>query len=205
MSCFNTLDITLNFQYLRKVSTEAKVRNRYIQVPRLAQDTTRESQKNYTQESQEVSPFTAGDHKTAIIFKKDCNPLAMVLADPKVAIPLALVLADPNVAIPLALVLADPKVAIPLALVLADPNVAIPLALVLADPNVAIPLALVLADSKVAIPLALVLADPKSAKPLTIQVKNANIRNRYNQVPHLLSKIINKRVLLCCGRGVQIF
>ena len=49
------------------VSKEAKIRNRYNQVPHLTQNTTRESDKNtikhHTQESQEVSPFPAGDHK----------------------------------------------------------------------------------------------------------------------------------------------
>ena len=52
---------------LRKVSKEAKIRNRYNQVPHMTQDTTRESDKNtmkhHTQESQDVSPFRAGDHK----------------------------------------------------------------------------------------------------------------------------------------------
>ena len=51
-------------------SKEAKIRNRYNQVPHLTQDTTQESDKNtikhYTQESQVVSPFPAGDHKVAM-------------------------------------------------------------------------------------------------------------------------------------------
>ena len=50
-----------------KVSKEAKIKN---QVPHMTQDTTRESNKRtikyHTQESQEVSPFPAGDHKAAM-------------------------------------------------------------------------------------------------------------------------------------------
>ena len=47
----------------------AKFWNRYNQVPHLTQDTTWESDKtqlNITSESQEVSPFPAGDHKAAM-------------------------------------------------------------------------------------------------------------------------------------------
>ena len=51
-------------------SKEAKIRNQYNQVPHLTQDTTWESDKNTIkhniQESQEVSPFPAGDHEAAI-------------------------------------------------------------------------------------------------------------------------------------------
>ena len=49
-----------------KVSNGAKIRNRYIQVPHLTQDTNRKvinSQLDTSNESQEVSPFPAGDHK----------------------------------------------------------------------------------------------------------------------------------------------
>ena len=53
-----------------KVSKKAKIRVRYNQVPHLTQDTTWESDKNtrkhHKQESQEVSPFSAGDHKAAM-------------------------------------------------------------------------------------------------------------------------------------------
>ena len=52
-----------------KVSKGAKIRNRYIQVPHLTQDTNGKvtnSQLDTTNESQEVSPFPAGDHKTHI-------------------------------------------------------------------------------------------------------------------------------------------
>ena len=54
-----------------KVSKKAKIRNRYNQVPHLAQDTTWKSDKNtrkhHIHESQEASPFPAGDHKAAMI------------------------------------------------------------------------------------------------------------------------------------------
>ena len=49
-----------------KVSKGAKIRNRYNQVPHLTQDTKGKltnSQLDTTNESQEVSPFPAGDHK----------------------------------------------------------------------------------------------------------------------------------------------
>ena len=49
-----------------KVRKSAKIRNRYNQVPHLTQDTNGKvtnSQLDTTNESQEVSPFPAGDHK----------------------------------------------------------------------------------------------------------------------------------------------
>ena len=49
-----------------KVSKGAKIRNRYYQVPHLTQDANGKvtnSQLDTTNESQEVSPFPAGDHK----------------------------------------------------------------------------------------------------------------------------------------------
>ena len=52
-----------------KVSKCAKIRNRYNQVPHLTKDTNGKvtnSQLDITNESQEVSPFPAGDHKTHI-------------------------------------------------------------------------------------------------------------------------------------------
>ena len=52
-----------------KVSKGAKIRNRYNQVPHLTQDTNGKvtnSQLDATNESQEVSPFQAGDHKAHI-------------------------------------------------------------------------------------------------------------------------------------------
>ena len=51
------------------VSKGAKIRNRYNQVPHLTQDTNGKvtnSQLDTTNESQEVSPFPAGDHKAHI-------------------------------------------------------------------------------------------------------------------------------------------
>ena len=45
------------------------IRNRYNQAPHLTQDTNRKvktSQLDITKESQEVSPFPAGDHKASI-------------------------------------------------------------------------------------------------------------------------------------------
>ena len=52
-----------------KVSKGAKIRNRYNQVPHPTQDTNGKvanSQLDTTNESQEVSPFPAGDHKTHV-------------------------------------------------------------------------------------------------------------------------------------------
>ena len=52
-----------------KVSKGAKIRNRYNQVPHLTQDTNGKvtnSQLDTTNESQEVSPFPAGNHKAHI-------------------------------------------------------------------------------------------------------------------------------------------
>ena len=53
---------------VRKVRKRAKIRNRYNQAPHLTQDTKRKvttSQLDITIESQEVSPFPAGDHKAS--------------------------------------------------------------------------------------------------------------------------------------------
>ena len=49
-----------------KVSKGAKIRNRYNQIPQLTQDTNGKVinlQLDTTNESQEVSPLPAGDHK----------------------------------------------------------------------------------------------------------------------------------------------
>ena len=57
------------FIFRGKVSKGAKIRNRYSQVPHLTQDTygkVTNSQLYTTNESQEVSPFPAGDHKAQI-------------------------------------------------------------------------------------------------------------------------------------------
>ena len=52
-----------------KVSKGAKIRHRYNQVPHLTEDTNGKvthSQLDTTNESQEVSPFPAGDHEAHI-------------------------------------------------------------------------------------------------------------------------------------------
>ena len=52
-----------------EVRKEARIRNRYNQVPHPSQDTKRESSKitiNITNKSQEVIPIHAGDHKAAM-------------------------------------------------------------------------------------------------------------------------------------------
>ena len=54
---------------LLKESKGAKIRNRYNQEPHLTQDTKEKvtnTQLDTTNESQEVSPFPAGDHKAQI-------------------------------------------------------------------------------------------------------------------------------------------
>ena len=70
LTTFNDYYISLmrgeRIQILLKVSKGAKIRNRYNQVPHLTQDTygkVTKSQLDTTNESQEVSPFPAGDHK----------------------------------------------------------------------------------------------------------------------------------------------
>ena len=60
---------TNNFSALKKASKGAKIRNRYNQVQHLTQDTNgnvTNSQLDTTNESQEISPFPAGDHKAHI-------------------------------------------------------------------------------------------------------------------------------------------
>ena len=55
--------------YDTKVSKGAKIRNRYNQVPHLIQATNGKvtsSQLDTTNESQEASPFSAGEHKAHI-------------------------------------------------------------------------------------------------------------------------------------------
>ena len=59
----------MNVIHLSKVSKGAKIRKWYKQVPHLTQDTNGKvtnSQLYTTNESQEVSPFPAGDHKAQI-------------------------------------------------------------------------------------------------------------------------------------------
>ena len=65
---FDYLDTLMNNLQI-KVRKGAKIRNRYNQVPHLTQDTNwkvTNSQLDTTNESQEVSPFPAGDHKAHI-------------------------------------------------------------------------------------------------------------------------------------------
>ena len=53
---------------VKKVRKRAKIRNRYNQAPHLTKDTNGKvttSQLDITNESQEVSPFSAGDHKAS--------------------------------------------------------------------------------------------------------------------------------------------
>ena len=63
---------TFNFSICKqiiKISEGEKIRNRYNQVPHLTQDTNGKvtnSQLHTTNESQKVSPFSAGDHKAHI-------------------------------------------------------------------------------------------------------------------------------------------
>ena len=61
------LVVVLSFKInIFKVNKGAKIRNRYNQVPHLTQDTNGKvtnSQMDTTNESQEVSPFPAGDQK----------------------------------------------------------------------------------------------------------------------------------------------
>ena len=67
--CQKHQESTLLQIYLKKVSKVAKIRNRYNQVPYLTPDTKEKvtnSQLDITNESQEVSPFPAGDHKAHI-------------------------------------------------------------------------------------------------------------------------------------------
>ena len=73
VGCFDPSKAIYNSKcqtYMRlKVSKRPKIKNRYNQVPHLTQDTNRKvtnSQLDTTNESQEVSPFSAGDHKAHI-------------------------------------------------------------------------------------------------------------------------------------------
>ena len=68
---FRVSDPYLSFTKKRsiKVRKNAKIRNRYNQVPHLTQDTIEKSdintRKHHIQENQEASPFPAGDHNSA--------------------------------------------------------------------------------------------------------------------------------------------
>ena len=72
-SWYRSHDQAINHIHIRqnnfRVSKGAKIRNRYNQVPHLTQDTNGKVtnlQLDTTNESQEVSPFPAGDHKAQI-------------------------------------------------------------------------------------------------------------------------------------------
>ena len=59
----------LSLVTVNKVRKRAKIRNQNNQVPHLTQDTNGKvtnSQLDITNESQEISPFPAGDHKATI-------------------------------------------------------------------------------------------------------------------------------------------
>ena len=65
----NPRTLLYNIDSHTKVSRGAKIRNQYNQVPHLTQDTNGKvtnSQLDTTNESQEVSPFPAGDHRAHI-------------------------------------------------------------------------------------------------------------------------------------------
>ena len=70
-----------------KVEKKANNRNRYGEVPHLTRDTIWESDKNtrkcHKQESQEVSHFTAGDHKTARNRQDSIKKTSMNINDKK--------------------------------------------------------------------------------------------------------------------------
>ena len=69
-----------------KVSKGAKIRNRYNQVPHLTQDTNGKvtnSQLDTTNESQEVSPFRAGDHKAHINRRAQRHSKHKTIKDPQ--------------------------------------------------------------------------------------------------------------------------
>ena len=64
-SCDARMMLFLALKPVAKVSKGAKIRNRYNQVPPLNGKVTN-SHLDTTNESQEVSPFPAGDHKANI-------------------------------------------------------------------------------------------------------------------------------------------
>ena len=67
--CYKILTSVSTHLCTFKGRKSAMIRKRSNQVPHLTQDTTWESNKNIiniTKKSQEVSPFQAGDHKTAM-------------------------------------------------------------------------------------------------------------------------------------------
>ena len=72
LSCAGILFFFQKTHMLFRISKGAKIRNRYNQVPHLTQDTNQkvtQSQPDTTNESQEVSPFPAGDQKVLIFHR----------------------------------------------------------------------------------------------------------------------------------------
>ena len=68
LRCFKMRNTTVLFSN-DKVRKRAKIRNQYNQAPHLTQDTNGKvttSQLDIKNESQQVSPFPAGDHKASI-------------------------------------------------------------------------------------------------------------------------------------------
>ena len=68
-NCRRWVGVQTLWRFQLKVSKVAKIRNRYNQVPHLTQDTNGKvtnSQLDTTNESQDVSPLPAGDHKAHI-------------------------------------------------------------------------------------------------------------------------------------------
>ena len=65
-----TFPNVLTYFFIFKIRKKAKIRNQYNQTPRLTQDTIcvcdKYTIKHHIQESQDVSPFPAGDHKAAM-------------------------------------------------------------------------------------------------------------------------------------------
>ena len=78
----------LNMCTKSKLRKRTKIRNRYNQAPHMTHDTNGKvtnSQLNITTESQEVSPFPAGDQKTSIIRcaqKHNTNKTEKTINDP---------------------------------------------------------------------------------------------------------------------------
>ena len=67
--CVLKLQYNQNYPFLVQISKGAKIRNRYNQVPHLTQENNGKvtnSQLDTANESQEVSPFPAGDYKAHI-------------------------------------------------------------------------------------------------------------------------------------------
>ena len=79
LTCLYIQNIVADLSIVTKVENRAKIRNRYNQAPHLTQDTNVKvttSQLDITNESQEASPFQAGDQQSNVhesITKQDRN------------------------------------------------------------------------------------------------------------------------------------